>query len=61
MKSTKKHNHEHCKYVRDLEAALTALLANQEFDSGGHLVKRVPPTHSAVIKAKMLLAKEDKQ
>ena len=45
--------------LSEFKAALTALLVGQEFDGGGHLVKRVAPSHSSIIKAKMLLEKED--
>jgi len=46
--------------VKDLKAALTALLKGQVFDNGGHLVKRVIPSHSSIIHAKIVLeAKEE--
>jgi hypothetical protein len=41
--------------VKKLTGALSAMMVGQEFDGGGHITKRVPPPHSAVIKAKMLL------
>ena len=41
--------------VNELTDALSAMMVGQEFDGGGHITKRVPPPHSAVIKAKMLL------
>lgn len=44
----------------ELLQAVRDLMVGQEFDHGGHITKRVPPTHSAVIKARGLLYRLDK-
>jgi hypothetical protein len=36
---------------------LQAMLDNQKFDSGGHLVQKSAPNHSTIIRAKMLINK----
>lgn len=41
----------------ELVTAVQRLMANQQFDHGGHPINPVPPAESAVIEAKILLEK----
>ena len=36
-----------------------ALMADQRFDGAGHVIERVAPSHSAVVKAHILLEEYD--
>lgn len=40
---------------KNLISVLKSMMVGQEFDRGGHIIKRVPPTHSAVLKSKAIL------
>lgn len=41
----------------ELVKALTLIMANQEFDGGGHVAKLNPPTHSAALIGRAALLK----
>jgi hypothetical protein len=43
------------KQLQQFKTALNDMMVGQEFDGGGHVIKRIAPPHSAVIKSKMLL------
>lgn len=39
--------------LKGAKVVILDLMAGQEFDGGGHITNRVPPDHSAVVKAKI--------
>ncbi|MDE2106450.1 MAG: hypothetical protein KGL39_55050 [Patescibacteria group bacterium] len=41
--------------AQEFEQAVKDLMVGQKLDGGGHIIERVPPTHSAIIKAAILL------
>jgi hypothetical protein len=43
-----------------MEQAVIDLMKGQMFDEGNHLISRIAPSHSAVVKARMLLSRVEK-